>query len=103
MNARARARDELRAALLAHMELTRAELLAANVGLRIGDHTSSPRENALTLWNVGRALRAAPNVTLLGSILLAAFFVGPKRIVPVVLRTGLTSWVARNVKAFVGR
>jgi len=103
MNHRARFRRELEAAVLTRMELTRTQLLAANVGLRMGEHTSRPRKNALTLSNIGRALIAAPNVTLLGSIVLGSLLLGPKRIVPVVLRTGLTGWVARNVRAFVAR
>lgn len=101
MNHRARLRRELEAAVLTRMELTRAQLLAANVGLRLGEHTSKPRQTALTLSNIGRALIAAPNVTLLGSIALGALLLGPKRIVPVVLRAGLTGWVAHNVRAFV--
>ena len=103
MNHRARLRHELESAVLARMELTRTELLAANVSLRIGEHAPVPGDNRLTLSNIGHALTAAPNVTLLGSIVLGSLLVGPKRIVPVVLRTGLTTWVARNVRGFVGR
>lgn len=101
MNHRARLRRELETAVLTRMELTRTQLLTANVGLRIGEYTPRQRENALTLSNLGRALIAAPNVTLLSSIVLGTLLLGPKRIVPVVLRTGLTGWIARNVRAFV--
>ncbi|WP_321921316.1 hypothetical protein [Paraburkholderia guartelaensis] len=55
------------------------------------------------MTNVAHALYDAPRVTLLGSIALAALMLGPKRVVSVVVRTGLTSWVSRNVRALVGR
>ncbi|WP_118179615.1 hypothetical protein [Paraburkholderia phosphatilytica] len=103
MNHRARLRHEHEVAVLARMEFARIELLAANVGLRMGDHSSVPRDNKLSLSNLTHALSAAPNVTLLGSVVLGMLLVGPKRIVPVVLRTGFTSWVARNVRGVVGR
>jgi hypothetical protein len=102
MNLRARLRREREAVVLSRMELTRAKLLAINVGSRIEEQVHT-RDNALTLSNVGRALIAAPNVTLLGSIVLSSLLIGPKRIAPLVLRTGLTGWVKRNVKAFVER
>ena len=103
MNPRDRFRRELETAVLTRMELTRAQLLAINVGIRLDEHTSRPRENALTLSNIGRALIAAPNVSLLGSLVLGLLFLGPKRIAPVILRTGLTGWVARNVRFFFAR
>lgn len=101
MNHRAQFRRELEAAVLTRMELTRTQLLVANVGLRIGEHRASPRENALTLSNIGHALIAAPNVTLLASIALGSLLLGPTRIAGVVLRAGLAGWVVRNVRAFV--
>jgi len=96
-------RQQLESAMLARMEATRAELLAANVGLRISDHASKHGDNALTLWNIGRALSAAPTVTLLGTVVIGSLLVGPRRVVPVVLRKGLTGLIARNVRTFVAR
>jgi hypothetical protein len=95
-------RAESEAVLLDHMELTRAQLLAHNVGLRAAEHAPT-RANPLTLANVGRALSAAPHVALLGSILLGTLLIGPRRIVPIVLRTGLTAWVARNIRMLLTR
>ncbi|MGN6666332.1 MAG: hypothetical protein ACTHKH_05095 [Trinickia sp.] len=103
MNRRGKLRRELESATLTRMEATRTQLLAANVGLRIGDQASKRGDNALTLWNIARALSAAPTVTLLGSIVFGSLLVGPKRVVPVVLRKGLTGLIARNVKTFVAR
>jgi hypothetical protein len=90
-------RQAAEAALLSHMELTRVELLAANVGSRAVEHATAGA-NSLSLANVGRALSTAPYVTMLGSILLGTLLLGPRRVVPVVLRTGLPGWVARNIR-----
>jgi hypothetical protein len=103
MNRRAELRREREAALLARMEATRTQLLVANVSLRLDGRTPASRENALTLPNIGCALMAAPNVTLLGSIVFGSLLLGPKRIAAVVLRTGLTGWIARNVRSFTAR
>ncbi|TDG03269.1 hypothetical protein E1N52_35845 [Paraburkholderia guartelaensis] len=84
------------------MELTRAQLLVANVGSRSAE-CASARANSLSVANVGRALIAAPNVTMLGSLLLGTLLLGPRRVVPVVLRTGLTGWIARNVRILFAR
>ncbi|MCP3711583.1 hypothetical protein M3I54_32310 [Paraburkholderia sp. CNPSo 3274] len=103
MSHRARLRRHAsEAVLLSHMELARAQLLAANVGSRLVERASA-RTNSLSVANVGRALIAAPNVTLLGSLLLGTLLIGPRRVVPVVLRTGLTGWIARNVRILFAR
>lgn len=103
MNRRAHLRRELESATLTRMEATRTQLLAANVGSRLSDHASSKGENALTLWNIGRALSAAPTVTLIGSVVFGSLLIGPRRVVPVLLRKGLTGLIARNVRSFVAR
>ncbi|TDG09816.1 hypothetical protein E1N52_04655 [Paraburkholderia guartelaensis] len=95
-------------AVLVRMQVTREQLCAADRALRAGSirrpatrDARNPR--ALTVTNVAHALYDAPRVTLLGSIVLASLMLGPKRVVPLVVRTGLTSWVSRNVRALVGR
>ena len=101
MNRRAQLRRELPSATLTRMEATRTQLLAANVGLRLSDSESKRGDNALTLRNIGRALSEAPAVTLLGSVILGTLLIGPRHVVPVVLRKGLTGLIARNVRSFV--
>ncbi|WP_322030291.1 hypothetical protein [Paraburkholderia sp. J76] len=96
------------AAVLERMHMTREQFRAVDSALRTTSARRSaarraPNPQALTLTNVGRALYDAPHVTLLGSIALAALVLGPKRVVPLVVRTGLTTWVSRNVRAVVGR
>jgi hypothetical protein len=90
-------------AILERMEATRARLLAFSRRSRedLTRHVRSAQ--ALTTANIARAFLTAPHVTLLGSIVLATLILGPRRVIPVVVRTSLTSWVARNVRALVGR
>lgn len=98
MNRRAKLRREREAAMLVRMEMTRVQLLAANIGSRLGEQARKAPNNALSLPNIGRALVGAPNVTLLGSVVLGSLVVGPKRIVPWVLRSGLPGLVARSAR-----
>jgi hypothetical protein len=98
MNRRTRLRREHEAAVLTRMELTRTQLLIANIGLRLGQYPAEPRDNALSITNLRYALAAAPRVTLLGSALLGTLVFGPKRVVPMLARTGLLGWVARNMR-----
>lgn len=107
MNRRDDLRRKRQAALLLHMQLSRAQFLATNLALReagrrgrqSGDLSEA---EALTPANIARALMAAPRVTLLASVVLGIVFIGPKRVVPVIVRAGLTSLIARNVRALVG-
>ncbi|MBB3259350.1 hypothetical protein F4827_004225 [Paraburkholderia bannensis] len=98
MNHRTRLRREHKAAVLARMERARTQLLIANIGLRLGQYPAGPHVNALSLTNLRHALAAAPRVTLLGSAVLGTVVFGPKRVVPMLARTGLLGWVARNVR-----
>ncbi|QGZ63143.1 hypothetical protein [Paraburkholderia acidisoli] len=103
MNPRARLRRQREAAMLMRMEVTRVQLLAANVGSRLNDQAAKTPGSSLTLPNIGRALFAAPNVTLLGSVVLGSLLVGPKRIVPLVLRSGLPGLIARRARVASSR
>ena len=96
------------AVVLERMRMTRERFRAADKVLRtagIDRSTTHDTRNslALSLMSITRALYDAPRVTLLGSIALAALILGPKRIVPLVVRTHLASWVTRNVRAAVSR
>ncbi|NIE62918.1 hypothetical protein [Burkholderia sp. Ax-1719] len=98
MNHRTRLRREHEAAVLTRMELARTQLLIANIGLRLGQYPAGPRNNTLSLTNLRHALAAAPRVTLLGSAVLGTVVFGPRRVVPMLARTGLLGWVARNLR-----
>ncbi|PVX61382.1 hypothetical protein [Paraburkholderia unamae] len=90
-------RQASEAILLSHMELTRVQLLAENVGSRAVEF-DSVRANPLSIANVVTAFASAPHVTLLGSILLSTLLIGPRRVFRVVLRSGLPGWIARDFR-----
>ncbi|MBN3852153.1 hypothetical protein G3N59_02045 [Paraburkholderia sp. Ac-20340] len=96
MNRRTRLRHAREAALLTRMEMARTELLLANIGLRLG--LAAPRDQSLSIANLGRALAGAPRVTLLGSALLGTVVFGPKRVLPMMARSGWLGWIAHNVR-----
>jgi hypothetical protein len=106
MNRRDDLRRQRQAALLLHMKMSRAQFLAKNLALREagrrgGQSPDMSDAQALTPANIARALMAAPRVTLLASVALGIILIGPKRVVPVIVRAGLTSLIARNVRALV--
>ncbi|MFP3707948.1 hypothetical protein [Paraburkholderia tropica] len=104
MNEFSEQRREREAIVLERLALARAKLLAANLELRDMRNRKAQRpERALTVSNVGRALLDAPMVTLLGSIMLGSLIVGPKRVVHVVTRAGVSGWITRNLRAVIGR
>lgn len=95
--------SEREAMILDRLALARAQLLAANLELRDMQSRKAQRsERALTVSNVGRALLDAPTVTLLASIVLGSLMVGPKRVVPVIMRVGVSAWITRNLRAVIG-
>lgn len=103
MNGQSKQRCQREAAIIDRMALARAQLLAANHELRdTWVQKKRMSDKRLNVSNVGRALLKAPTVTLLASIVLGTLIVGPKRIVPVVVRAGFTGWVARNVHTVIG-
>jgi len=102
MNARSQSWHAQQAALRNEMEATRIDLLATNVAIRLRDLRSQPSGTALTPANVGRALSASPSLTFLAPLLLALLMLGPTRVVPLMLRTGLRAWLTRTVRSLVG-
>ncbi|WP_176732823.1 hypothetical protein [Paraburkholderia nodosa] len=95
-------RQASEAVLLTHMELTRVRLLAANVRSRAAGHAAA-RAHSRSLASVGRPVSAAPLLAMLGCFTLGALLIGPRRVLPVVMRTGLAGWIVRNVRLRLAR
>jgi hypothetical protein len=89
----------LHAAVLARMAVTRADLLAARDVAKAG----ASRRGSLAPANLPALVGTAPNVTLLAAILLGSLILGPRRIASLVVRNGLTAWIARTVRRLAGR
>lgn len=101
MNPRSELHREQELVILTRMATTRAKLLAARSASFSA--LDGRRANALTPSNVVAAFARAPNVTLLAAIVLGSLIVGPRRIALVVVRSGLTGWIASTVRKLTGR
>jgi hypothetical protein len=92
--------DVLEAALLARMAASRTALLAARDTAK---HADARRKPVSTLSYLSALVSDAPHVTLLAAIVAGALIFGPRHIVTVVVRNGLTAWIAKTVKRLAGR
>ncbi|GAB2909485.1 hypothetical protein GCM10027093_54490 [Paraburkholderia jirisanensis] len=91
----------LHAAVLARMAVSRADLLAAREAAAA--KAGAPRRSSFAPANLPALVSTAPNVTLLAAILLGSLILGPRRIASLVVRNGLTAWIARTVRRVAGR
>jgi hypothetical protein len=92
--------DANSAALRARMAASRSELLAARDAAKLADARRKP---SFTPANLPALVASAPHLTLLVAILAGTLILGPRRIVTVVVRNGLTAWTAQTVRRLVGR
>ncbi|HVE09347.1 MAG TPA: hypothetical protein VNE00_18985 [Paraburkholderia sp.] len=90
----------LHAALLARMAVSRADLLAAHDAVKLAE---AGRRPSFAPANLPALVRTAPNVTLLAALLLGSLILGPRRIARLVVRNGLSAWIARTVRRMAGR
>jgi hypothetical protein len=91
----------LHAAVLARMAVTRADLLAAHEVAKAGAQRRT--SSSFAPANLPALVSTAPNVTLLAAIVLGSLILGPRRIASLVVRNGLTAWIARTVRRLAGR
>ncbi|MFC0398792.1 hypothetical protein [Paraburkholderia rhizosphaerae] len=92
--------DATRTALLAKMAASRSALLEARNAAML---TDARRKSSFSPANLSALAASAPHVTLLAAILAGALILGPRRIAAVVVRNGLTAWIARTVRRLAGR
>jgi hypothetical protein len=92
--------DASRTALRARMAASRAELLAAHDAAKLADARRKP---VFTMSTMRELAVSAPHVTLAAAILAGALVLGPRRIATVVVRNGLTGWIAKMVRRMAGR
>jgi hypothetical protein len=92
--------DALHAALLARMAASRADLIIARDAAKVA---GTQRKSAFAPANLPALVTTAPNVTLLAAILVGALILGPRRIASVVVRNGLTGWIAKTVRRLAVR
>jgi hypothetical protein len=100
MNPRSPADVDSREALLARMATSRADLLATN---RKVQAIAVSRKTTLTPANLPAFVATAPNALFLIAIVVGSLILGPRKIVAVAVRNGLTAWIAKMVRRLVGR
>lgn len=91
---------ELEATLLARMAVSRAALIEANRAVACPATRAATRGSAI---NVVTSLVEAPHVTLLVALVAGGIILGPRRTIAIASRSGLTAWIARNVRQLVTR
>jgi hypothetical protein len=86
--------ENVRTAMLQHMAVSRSALLQAN---RLA---VSPRSSAVTRGFATSvvSLVEAPHVALLLALVAGGIILGPRRTIRIAGRSGLTAWIARNVR-----
>lgn len=88
------------ASVLDRMAASRAQLLAAQLALK---RQEARRKPSLVPTQLPGLIATAPNVSLLIAVALGALIIGPRKIASVVVRNGLTAWIAKAVRRLVGR
>jgi len=91
---------ETEAVVLARMETTRAALVSASELSKTG---VGERRIARPVSQDGvPMILRTPNAALLALILVGSVIIGPRQILVISFRAGLTAWVARTVRALAG-
>ncbi len=100
MTSRSHLNDASRAALLARMAASRAQLIATQEAVQLAD---AQRKTTFAPARLPALLATAPHVTLLAAIVDGSLILGPRRIASVVVRNGLAAWIAKTVRRLAGR
>jgi hypothetical protein len=88
---------EAQAVVLARMAATRAELVATS---RLPDIGAGQKRTARPVaTNAGPLLLRTPNAALLALALVGLVIIGPRQILVISFRAGLTAWISRTVRA----
>lgn len=99
MSQKLAAHQEVEAALLTRMALSRAALIEANRRAALPGSRVATRGSAAS---VVASLVEAPHVALLLALVAGAIILGPGRTIAIASRSGLTAWIARNIRQVVG-
>ncbi|MEA3088664.1 MAG: hypothetical protein QOJ04_6 [Caballeronia sp.] len=91
---------EAHATVLARMAATRAELLSASPLSKIG--AGENRIAGPVSRDAGPVLLRTPNAALLVLFLVGSVIIGPRQILVISFRAGLTAWITRTVRALAG-
>jgi hypothetical protein len=91
---------EAQATVLARMAATRAELVSASQLAKIGAGPSRKERHASP--DAGPVFLRTPNAALLAIVLVGSIIIGPRQILVISFRAGLTAWITRTMRALAG-
>ncbi|MBB5445834.1 MULTISPECIES: hypothetical protein [unclassified Paraburkholderia] len=94
------ANELARVTILERMEASRAALLVANRTAALPALRAASRSSA---GNVLASLAEAPHVALLLALVIGGIVLGPRRTLSIAGRSGLTAWIARNVRRSIAQ
>ncbi|MGF6967121.1 hypothetical protein OKW43_004149 [Paraburkholderia sp. WC7.3g] len=84
-----------RVTILERMEASRTALVLANQTAALPAARGALRSSASTVL---ASLVEAPHVALLLALVIGGIVLGPRRTLSIAGRSGLTAWIARNVR-----
>lgn len=100
MTRRIHEHKEAEVIVLARMAATRAELVSAS---QLPDRGGGPKRTARHVaMDTGPVLLRTPNAALLAIVLVGLVIIGPRQVLVISFRAGLTAWITRTVRALAG-
>ncbi|QIE30145.1 hypothetical protein SBC1_75480 (plasmid) [Caballeronia sp. SBC1] len=100
MNPGIRDHKKAEAVVLARMAATRAALVSASQLSKTGSRES--RIARPVSREAGPVILRTPNAALFAIILVGSVIIGPRQILVISFRAGLTAWITRTVRALAG-
>src|SRR5471032_2171096 len=91
---------EAEAIVLACMAATRAELVSTSQLSEID--TGRKRTARHVVKDAGPVFLRTPNAALLAVVLVGLVIIGPRQVLVISFRAGLTAWITRTVRALEG-
>jgi hypothetical protein len=89
------------AVVLARMAATRAELVSTR---QLSDIAARPKPTARRVaMDAGPVFLRTPNAALLAIALVGSVIIGPRQVLVISFRAGLTAWITRTVRVLAGR
>jgi hypothetical protein len=100
MNQLRHANELARVAILERMEASRTALVVANRTAALPAVRAASRSS---VSNALASLAEAPHVALLLALVIGGIVLGPRRTLSIAGRSGLTAWIARNVRRAIAQ
>jgi hypothetical protein len=91
---------EAESVVLARMAATRSELVATSLLSNSG--AGSKRTARHVSMDAGPVFLRTPNAALLAIVLVGLVIIGPRQVLVISFRAGLTAWITKTVRALAG-